>query len=124
MIVIEAVPGVVFTGDFQHAGVRNFDRGTLEDKIMERLFDSVAEINRRDGHVLEVVDHFCRFPNLYKICRFHCSTEPKHGALVIPRNAIGFVDCQENPPSEIQETEAPKKPSSKRRRTENFSGTR
>lgn len=29
-VVLEASPGVIFTGDFQHAGVRNFTGASLE----------------------------------------------------------------------------------------------
>lgn len=42
----------------------------------------------------------CKFPNLHKICRFHCSTEPVQGPLRIPRNSVGFVDCRPNPPGD------------------------
>ncbi len=108
MVVLEASPGVIFTGDFQHAGVRNFAEGSLEGKLMDKFFDRVESIldeaKEDDGQLpdatMEIISMMCRFPNLHKICRFHCSTEPKRGPLRIPRNTVGFVDCCPNPPTD------------------------
>ena len=103
MITIEGKPGVSFTGDFQHAGVRNFDRGTVEDSLMERLFaniqEAIQEATETEDSTEQVIAMMCEFSGLNQICRFHCSTEPVEGPLVIPRNAVGFVDCKKNPPS-------------------------
>jgi hypothetical protein len=99
MITIEGKPGVSFTGDFQHAGVRNFDKGTVEDTLMERLFANIREATSSEDPTEQVIAMMCKFSGLNRICRFHCSTEPVAGPLVIPRNAVGFVDCKKNPPS-------------------------
>lgn len=68
---------------------------------MERLFDRLHDAldNETEDGTEEVIKMMCSFPGLNRICRFHCSTEPKGGPLEIPRNAIGFVDCKKNPPS-------------------------
>ena len=105
LVVLEAKPGAMFTGDFQHAGVRNFSVGSPEDKLMIKFFDRiesiVEEANEENGDVpdvtMEMVSMMYNFPNLHKICRFHCSTEPRKGPLRIPRNTVGFVDCRPNP---------------------------
>lgn len=115
LVVLEANPGAMFTGDFQHAGVRNFAVNSPEDKLMTKFFDrveSIVEEVRGDDddegagggatHDVtgEMIKMMCNFPNLHKISRFHCSTEPKAGPLRIPRNTVGFVDCRPNPPAD------------------------
>lgn len=107
LVVLEVAPGALFTGDFQHAGVRNFPEGSPEDKIMMKFFDRVESIienaQEEEGEddadiTMEMISMMGSFENLDKICRFHCSTEPIRGPLRVPRNAIGFVDCLPNPP--------------------------
>jgi hypothetical protein len=104
LVVLEASPGVVFTGDFPHAGVRNVQIASEEDELMRDLFDEVEEIintskNAKYSDIIKnVFKMMCNSPNLDKICRFHCSTEPIGGQLEIPRNTIGFVDCYPNRP--------------------------
>lgn len=113
LVVLEASPGVIFTGDFQHAGVRNFTEGSLESKLMTKFFDAVENIleetKQEDGQApdatIEIISMMCKFPNLYKICRFHCSTEPIRGPLRIPRNSVGFVDCRPNPPADESQSD-------------------
>ena len=108
LVVLEGSPGVIFTGDFQHAGVRNFTEGSIESKLMTKFFDAIENIleetkqedERAPDAMLEIISMMCKFPNLHKICRFHCSTEPLQGPLRIPRNSVGFVDCRPNPPAE------------------------
>jgi hypothetical protein len=109
MITIEGKPGIAFTGDFQHAGVRNFDKGTSEDSLMQGLFQGILEATnpRSEDSTERVIDLMCSFPGLNRICRFHCSTEPAEGPLVIPRNAVGFVDCKKNPPSNMSPKRGP-----------------
>lgn len=108
-MVLEASHGVIFTGDFQHAGVGNFMTGSPEDKLVVKFFDRIESIVEEAGHdeagdvpdvTMEMIYMMCNFPGLYKICRFHCSTEPKRGPLRIPRNTVGFVDCRPNPPTD------------------------
>lgn len=98
----------MFTGDFQHAGVRNFPEGSPEDKIMVEFFERVESIAENafeedadvEDRTMDMISMMCNFDDLHKICRFHCSTEPIRGPLCIPRNTIGFVDCLPNPPTE------------------------
>eukprot|EP00934_Nitzschia_sp_Nitz4_P008329 Nitzschia sp. Nitz4//scaffold3_size479765//378541//380566//NITZ4_000160-RA/size479765-snap-gene-1.376-mRNA-1//1//CDS//3329550938//8319//frame0 len=106
LVVVEANPGVTFTGDFRHAGVRNFPVGSQEDNLMVSFCDKVDEIcfqgeELEDGHdtiVKKLIEMMCGFKNLNQISRFHCSTEPSQSPLQIPRNTVGFVNCTPNPP--------------------------
>lgn len=104
LVVLQAKPGVVFTGDFVHAGVRNFQIGSSEDKLMRDLFNKVEGIIDSSTHLKhseiaqKVFKMMCNFSNLDKICRFHCSTEPLRSQLQIPRNTVGFVGCCPNTP--------------------------
>lgn len=117
LVVLQTSPGGMFTGDFQHAGVRNFVVGSYEDKLMMELYAKIEAIleegeeNEEDysDTTKDIITLMCNFPNLSKICRFHCSTEPIGGPLRIPRNTVGFVDCRPNPPDSSQIVNRPKK---------------
>eukprot|EP00980_Cylindrotheca_fusiformis_P022835 scaffold9825_cov203-Cylindrotheca_fusiformis.AAC.4 len=104
LVELEANPGVVFTGDFPHAGVRSAPVGSQEDKSMKLLFDQLEEIIANSlglchaEFVKKVFKMMCSFPDLDKLCRFHCSTEPLHSPLQFPRNTVGFVGCYPNDP--------------------------
>ena len=106
LVVLHTNPGVMFTGDFPHAGVRNFPVGSPEDKLMMEFYGKIEHIieegNEYDEDHEEVtkrmINMMCNFKGLDKLCRFHCSTEPIGGPLRIPRNTVGFVDCRPNPP--------------------------
>eukprot|EP00540_Astrosyne_radiata_P000366 CAMPEP_0116838908 /NCGR_PEP_ID=MMETSP0418-20121206/9475_1 /TAXON_ID=1158023 /ORGANISM="Astrosyne radiata, Strain 13vi08-1A" /LENGTH=932 /DNA_ID=CAMNT_0004468965 /DNA_START=205 /DNA_END=3004 /DNA_ORIENTATION=+ len=104
LVVIRAESGVMFTGDFPHAGVRNISKGSEEDALMAKLNERIKAV--LDGHPADdplgqtraVVDVLCGFPGLIRLCRLHCSTEMLTGHLRIPPNTIGFSDCLPNPP--------------------------
>lgn len=104
LVVIRGKPGVMFTGDFPHAGVRNVQVGSSEDVLMKEFFEKVDAITKESIKrpnkeiVRNISKMMCQFPNLNQICRFHCSTEPLRGPLIIPRNTVGFVGCNPNPP--------------------------
>lgn len=110
LVVLQANPGALFTGDFAHAGVRNFPLGSEEDRLMKEFYSKVETIREGLDHhgndededhpdiTRQLMEMMCNFHNLNKICRFHCSTEPTSAPLRIPRNAVGFVDCRPNPP--------------------------
>jgi hypothetical protein len=106
LVVLQANPGAMFTGDFPHAGVRNFPIGSEEDKLMMEFYGKIEAIleegqENEEEHsdiTKDLITMMCNFPNLNKLCRFHCSTEPTSGPLRIPRNTVGFVDCRPNPP--------------------------
>lgn len=109
LVVLRTGPGAIFTGDFPHAGVRNFPVGSEENKLMTKLYQAIEAI-RQEGEENDIehnemttgiIKMLCRFKNLDKLCRFHCSTEPLSGPLRIPRNSVGFVDCRPNPPEDM-----------------------
>lgn len=94
------------SGDFPHAGVRNFPLGSSTDRHMMDFYQMIEtilekgeqnEVNHSDI-TKEIISMMCNFPRLDTLCRFHCSTEPISGPLRIPRNTVGFVDCRPNPP--------------------------
>lgn len=101
LVVLEASVGCVFTGDFQHAGVRNVSSGSPEEKLLQ-------ELNRRIGKVLErqfenhgqqtsaIIEMLCQFKGLDQLCRLHCSTELLHARMTIPRNTVGYTSCKVN----------------------------
>jgi hypothetical protein len=109
LIVLQVNPGVMFTGDFPHAGVRNVQIHSHEDLLMTSFYSNVREILsefQEDEETYEdlserVFEMMCNFSNLNKICRFHCSTEPLDGPLEIPRNTVGFEDCYPNNPDKL-----------------------
>lgn len=74
------------------------------NKFFDRIESILEEGKEDDGQLpdvtMEIISMMCKFPNLHKICRFHCSTEPLRGPLRIPRNTVGFVDCRPNPPTD------------------------
>jgi hypothetical protein len=106
LVVLLANPGVMFSGDFPHAGVRNFPKGSRGDKLMERLNSSIQSIldeaeeggEEHSDTRKDIMSLMCGFKDLDKICRLHCSTEPLVDWLRIPRNTVGFVGCRPNPP--------------------------
>jgi hypothetical protein len=106
LVVLQANPGGLFTGDFPHAGVRNFSVGSAEDTLMMKFYgkiESILEEGQDNGEdheeiTREMITMMCNFKGLNRLCRFHCSTEPTGGPLRIPRNTVGFVDCKPNPP--------------------------
>ena len=104
LVVIRVAPGCMFTGDFPHAGVRNFADNTAEVTLMKELNSRIANIFEQHAgfepmaRTEAVIDALCSFPGLDKLCRFHCSTELLHGKLTIPVNTIGFTECEPNVP--------------------------
>jgi hypothetical protein len=106
LVVLLANPGVMFSGDFPHAGVRNFPKGSRGDKLMKKLNNSIQAIldegeeggEEHSDTRKEIMNLMCSFKDLDKICRLHCSTEPLVDWLRIPRNTVGFVGCRPNPP--------------------------
>jgi hypothetical protein len=102
LVVLGATPGVVFTGDFPHAGVRNFAPGSSEDSLMNKLnekIDATLESSPEESQVIPaIVDMLCSFGGLNRICRLFCSTELVQTKMTIPRNTIGFTGCYDNLP--------------------------
>ena len=120
LVVVEAKRGVMFTGDFPHAGVRNFQAESEEQRLMDQLKEKIAEISDRypvHERVLRTkaaVEMMANFPRLNKLCRLHCSTRMIKGGILVPDNSVGFDGCLPNEPdrrcfegdvvSEIEET--------------------
>mmetsp|Transcript_33797 Transcript_33797/g.73241 ORF Transcript_33797/g.73241 Transcript_33797/m.73241 type:complete len:1510 (+) Transcript_33797:223-4752(+) len=104
LVVVAAAKGVVFTGDFPHAGVRNFPKRSEEQELMDLLNSKIVEINSKyPAHerllrTKSYVQMMCDFPNLNKLCRLHCSTEMVDGQISTPHNMIGFDGCYPNAP--------------------------
>ena len=104
LVVVEAKRGVMFTGDFPHAGVRNFSADSEEQRLMEQLVQNIADINKRypvHEQVLRTkatVEMMSNFPGLNKLCRLHCSTRMIKGGILIPNNSVGFDGCLPNEP--------------------------
>lgn len=115
LVVIKAKKGCMFTGDFQHAGVRNVARYSEEDRLLDSLNDKISAIvakypsHERLLRNKAMVDMMCNFPGLNRLCRLHCSTEMLGGNLSIPRNTIGFSNCWANhPDSRCHESDSAK----------------
>jgi hypothetical protein len=102
LVVLGVGPGVVFTGDFPHAGVRNFSPGSDEDGLMNALndkIDAILESNPEESSAIPAtIDMLCSFGGLRRICRLFCSTELLQTNMTIPRNTIGFTGCYDNLP--------------------------
>jgi hypothetical protein len=104
LVVLRAKTGVMFTGDFPHAGVRNVKVGSKQDDLLKLLNEGIAGVldqfseQDRLGQTRAIVEVLCNFPNLDQLCRLHASTEITTGNLCIPANTIGFCDCLANPP--------------------------
>ena len=104
LVVVEAKRGVMFTGDFPHAGVRNFSADSEEQRLMDQLVQNIADINKRypvHEQVLRTkatVEMMSNFPGLNKLCRLHCSTKMIKGGILIPSNSVGFDGCLPNEP--------------------------
>jgi hypothetical protein len=103
LVVVKAKTGVMFTGDFPHAGVRNVKVDSKEEELLKALNKRIANVLEkypdydRLAQTKAIVDVLCRFPNLDQLCRLHCSTEITTGNLSIPANTIGFCECLANP---------------------------
>lgn len=103
LVVLEVEKGVMFSGDFPHAGVRNVPQESPENDLLELLNNNISEILENKNltqrqHLDEIVDMLCKFPNLDKLCRLFCSTEQLDGKIKNRKNAVGFSDCLANAP--------------------------
>ena len=104
LVVVEAKRGVMFTGDFPHAGVRNFPAGSDEQRLMDQLKEKIAEIadrypvHERVLRTKATVEMMASFPGLNKLCRLHCSTRMIKGGILVPDNSVGFDGCLPNAP--------------------------
>jgi hypothetical protein len=103
LVVLEVEKGVMFSGDFPHAGVRNVPQESPENDLLELLNNHISEILENKNltqrqHLDEIVDMLCKFPNLDKLCRLFCSTEQLDGKMKNQKNAVGFSDCLANAP--------------------------
>lgn len=104
LVVVEAKRGVMFTGDFPHAGVRNFSSESEEQRLMDKLKEKIAEIadrypvHERVLRTKATVDMMANFPGLNKLCRLHCSTRMIKGGILVPDNSVGFDGCLPNDP--------------------------
>jgi hypothetical protein len=103
LVVIEAERGFMFTGDFKHAGVKNVSHMSPENALVELLIKQMSTI--LDDKSLSaraqstgIVDMLCTFPELNKLCRFHCTTQLHDGKMKPPLNTMGFIGCLPNPP--------------------------
>ena len=104
LVVIQSNNGVMFTGDFPHAGVRNVVVSTPEDRLMMRLNAKIQQaLNEHppddlSAQAAAVVHVLQNTPGLMNICRLHCSTKMLTGNLKIPNNTVGFSGCTPNAP--------------------------
>lgn len=107
LVVIRAERGLMFTGDFRHAGVRNVLRQSPENGLLELLNDKISTIvgaetlqsqKEQAKRASMVIDMLCNFPGLNKLCRFHCTTRLLDNKLKPPHNTVGFTGCFRNPP--------------------------
>jgi len=104
LVVVEVKRGVMFPGDFPHAGVRNFSADSEEQRLMDQLVQNIADINKRytvHEQVLRTnatVEMMSNFPGLNKLCRLHCSTKMIKGGILVPSNSVGFDGCLPNEP--------------------------
>lgn len=111
LVVIEVEKGVMFSGDFPHAGVRNVSQQSLENELLERLNSSISVIlensNMTDRQRLStIVDMLCEFSGLNKLCRLFCSTQQLQG-VKNQRNEVGFTSCFANSPDDAYDDESP-----------------
>ena len=105
LVILQAEKGVMFTGDFPHAGVRNIPEESPENKLVELLNDNISAILQdasltQRGRLSALVDMLCNFTDLNKLCRLFCSTQVLDGKTKNQRNAVGFSGCFANPPGE------------------------
>eukprot|EP00978_Attheya_sp_CCMP212_P027022 scaffold90036_cov55-Attheya_sp.AAC.5 len=104
LVVLQIRSGAMFTGDFPHAGVRNFQHSTEEERLMRKLNQNIERIvnsfpdKERIMRTKAIIDMMCNFPGLNKLCRLHCSTEMLEAHAFIPPNTIGFSECYPNMP--------------------------
>jgi len=101
LVVLKVPTGCIFTGDFQHAGVRNVMHGSLEAELLDELNLRIASILKREFSSHEertraVVEMLCDFKGLDRLCRLHCATEPKGFHMQFPHNAVGYTYCRSN----------------------------
>ena len=101
LVVLKVPTGCIFTGDFQHAGVRNVMHGSMEAELLDELNLRIASILEREFPSHEertraVVEMLCDFKGLDRLCRLHCSTEPKGFHMQFPHNAVGYTYCKSN----------------------------
>lgn len=101
LVVLKVPNGCVFTGDFQHAGVRNVASGSPEAELL-------VDVNQRLGAIAEkkiasdakkakaIMNMFCNFKGLDQLCRLHWSTKLRDSTMVIPRDSIGYTGCKVN----------------------------
>ena len=134
LVVVEAKRGVMFTGDFPHAGVRNFSADSDEQRLMDMLKEKIAEIadrypvHERVLRTKATVEMMANFPGLNKLCRLHCSTRMVKGGILVPDNSVGFDGCLPNEPDrrcfendvveEVEETVEVKAPPKRRKLSE------
>jgi hypothetical protein len=102
LVVLKAKPGVTFTGDFPHCGVRNFASGSPEDSLMNALIKQIDEILHSDfqddKQIFMIVELLGSFRGLKSICRFFCTTVLLETNTMLIPNTIGFTDCHNNFP--------------------------
>ena len=101
LAVVRVPIACVFTGDFPHAGVKNVAPGSSEAKLLEDLNRRIGQILAKpfpshEKRIKAIVEMFCEFKDLDRLCRLHISTELRGSRMVIPRNSIGYTDCKLN----------------------------
>jgi hypothetical protein len=103
LVILQAEKGVMFTGDFPHAGVRNVPEHSPENELVELLNHKISAILQdvsltKREHLSAIVDMLCNFPDLNKLCRLFCSTQQLDGKIKNQRNVVCFSECFANPP--------------------------
>jgi hypothetical protein len=98
LVVIQAIPGLMFTGDLRHAGVRNVSESDLVESFTEKLTEIMGDKELSRTVLRAIVDMLCEFKGLNRICRLHCSTRLLDSKMRIPVNTIGFTECLPNSP--------------------------
>lgn len=103
IVVVSICGGVLFTGEFPHCGVRNFQHGTKEDELMEEISSKIAHFIKIHGPQQRlprdkaVITMFCNLPGMNRLTRLHCSIVTRdRGLAQIPFNTIGYANCFNN----------------------------
>lgn len=102
LVVIKVKKAVMFAGDFPHAGVRNFSCNAPEQILIDELDEQMSAINRmhktETKRNSEKAKMLTNFKGLSSLCRFHYTTVPADGSVLIPQNRIGYTGCLTNLP--------------------------
>lgn len=98
LVVIQATPGLMFTGDLRHAGVRNESENDLVESLTKKITEIMGNKELSSSVLRAIVNMLCEFKGLDRICRVHCSTRLLDGKMRMPANTVGFTECLPNSP--------------------------